>query len=118
MQGRQKKRPCKICGTDLNAWGQGRKGICPDCAEVKRSTIIPCAGRCKKSYQIRVMELLSMYFEPGVKGGKKFSLYYCSKCLAAARSRARSVFEVQGKEMEKAESRRERMVKHKEKEKE
>ena len=103
-----RKRPCSTCGIDLNMWGPDRKGICPDCAEAKRSTIIPCAGRCKGSYQIRAMELLSMFFEPGKKGGKKVSLYYCQKCLGVARSRATSVVEKQQGLIEKSASRRER----------
>lgn len=108
MNSRQRKRPCKVCGTDLNAWGPDRKGVCPDCAEVRRSTVVPCAGRCKKSYQLRTMELISMYFEPGVKGGKKISLYYCPRCLSAARSRARGINETQTSMIEKAQSRRAR----------
>jgi hypothetical protein len=51
-----------------------------------------------------------MYFDPGKKGGKKISLYYCPRCISAAKSRATSILEVQQKEIEKAESRRERLA--------
>jgi len=54
------------------------------------------------------MEAVTFYFEPGKKGGKKFTLYYCQQCLLAAKSRARMISEKQQEEVEKTKSRRQR----------
>ena len=109
MEEKNRKRPCKICGEDLNQWGD-RKGICPTCADAVRSTVVECAGRCKKKYPLRMMEGVLMYFDPGQKGGKKYKLYYCSSCALAARSRARGICESQNEEIKKTHSRRERQA--------
>ena len=99
-----RKRPCRICKADLNAWGD-RKGICPTCAEGLRSSLIMCAGRCKKKHPLRMMEGVNIYFDAGQKGGKKYKLHYCSVCALSAKSRARSVEEGQGEEIQSAERR-------------
>lgn len=107
----KRKRPCKVCGIDLNQWGPDRKSPCPDCAKAVKDTIVPCAGRCKQKLKIRAMEKVVLYFEPGIKGGKKFTLHYCQQCFAAAKSRARTVNEFQQQEVQKAENRRARATK-------
>jgi hypothetical protein len=104
------KRPCKICGTDLNRWGEDRKGACPDCLSARRETYVLCAGRCKQRYKLRLMEPVSFYFEPGKKGGKKFMLYFCLQCFVAAKGRARLTHETQSAELDKTDSRRVRKM--------
>jgi hypothetical protein len=84
MAGRS-RRPCKVCGADLNQWGPDRKGLCPSCAKARRDTVLECAGNCGEFYSLREMSVLSLRFEPGKTGGKKFTLYYCESCLAKAR---------------------------------
>lgn len=96
----QKKRPCSSCGEDLNLWGD-RRGECPDCARAKRETVIPCAGRCGNSLEMRYMEVMNLVFNPGKKGGKTFKIHYCSRCHAAAKSRAGRLSDLQKKEIEK-----------------
>jgi DNA-directed RNA polymerase subunit RPC12/RpoP len=100
-----KRRPCKVCGTDLNAWGQDRKGTCPDCAAARRSTRAQCAGRCKKIFEIGRMEPVSITFTPGKKGGRKVTLYYCSTCIAIAQSRAMTTYDGQQEQLAKTEAR-------------
>lgn len=82
--------------------------MCPECAKAAKDTKILCAGRCKRIQPIRIMEAVSFYFEPGKKGGKKFTLYYCQQCFLAAKSRARTISEKQQEEVTKSESRRAR----------
>ncbi len=108
MYKKSKKRPCKVCKADLNMWGEDRKGTCPDCAKAVKDTPVRCAGRCKNVQPIRLMEVVSFYFEPGVKGGKKFSVYYCPQCLLSAKSRARMICDSQQEAIKKSESRRAR----------
>jgi len=105
-----KKRPCKVCGSDLNMWGPDRKGMCPHCAQAKRATLVPCAGKCNMSDEIRAMHIISMSFEPGVKGGNKYSVYYCLRCFSAIRSRVKSLYEAQQKEIENTNNRRLRFM--------
>lgn len=51
------------------------------------------------------MDAVVIYFDPGKRGGKKFRLYYCSRCATTARSRARMTHEQQEEVINKAESR-------------
>ena len=101
----KKRRPCKVCGTDLNMWGPDRKGTCPDCATVRRATRVQCAGRCNKIFEIGRMELVSIMFTPGKKGGRKVALYYCSACISVAQSRAMTAHDEQQEQLEKVEAR-------------
>lgn len=88
-----------MCGPD-------RKGTCPDCSKAVKDTVVQCAGRCKQKRKIRMMDAVVLYFEPGMKGGKKVKIYYCQQCFLAAKSRARMVHEAQQEEVRKAEGRR------------
>ena len=103
---KQRKRPCRICRVDLNLWGNDRKGICPDCAKAAREVVVCCAGNCGGSYQVRLMERLSLYFAPGSKGSKKYSLYYCHGCFEKIRARVIGRSDIQSDTVEKAEKRR------------
>lgn len=99
------KRSCRICKTDLNAWGPDRRGVCPNCAEGMRSVLVMCAGKCGRTYTLRTMDTVVLYFDPGKRGGKKIRLYYCTKCAVLARSRARMSNELQEETIRSAESR-------------
>lgn len=99
----ERKRPCRSCGDDLNKWGD-RRGDCPNCAKAKRETVVPCAGRCGKSYEIRFMEAVFITFNPGKKGGKKFKIFYCSRCAASAKSKTRTMAEAQDKRIKGTEA--------------
>jgi len=111
----KRRRPCKVCGEDLNFWGPDRKGICPTCSTARRESLVLCGGRCKKKHKLREMAPVCFYFEPGQKGGKKHTVYYCTRCLVAARSRASMMEEGQKETLAKAESRRVRARQKKEK---
>lgn len=102
------RRRCRICGIDLDLWGEDKKGNCPECVKAIRDTEIICAGKCKKKYSNRIMSAVILYFEPGKKGGEKFTVYYCQDCFLSARSKARTLCEQQQEEMKKTESRRSR----------
>lgn len=101
----KRRRPCKICGADLNMWGPERKGICPDCAKARRETMLVCAGRCRRRYPLGYLEPLTVYFSPGHKGGKKITLYYCTACLVSARSRTEGHAEEQQAAIQRTEER-------------
>jgi len=84
-----KKRPCKICGIDLNLYGPDYKGRpCPDCLAALKQTVMPCAGKCGDAYPIAHMKKIIIAWDPGVKGGERTHLYYCRPCLSIASSRA------------------------------
>jgi len=102
------KKVCKLCKLDLTPWGEDRRTLCPDCVRSINETMVKCAGKCKKERPIKLMERVSLYFEPGKKGGKKFSVYYCQQCFLSAKSRARQIEELQLLAVKKTESRRSR----------
>lgn len=106
MSSKPRKRPCRLCGQDLNLWGSELKGICPDCNTAKKQVKIPCAGRCKKMYTLRNMEPIRINFDPGWKNGTKLTLYYCSTCIELARSRSVAIKDRQQEALEQFESRR------------
>ncbi len=100
-----RKRPCKICGVDLEQWGPDQRGSCPDCKRETRSAMIPCAGRCGRVYQMRFMDVANFVFTPGKKGGKKIKIYYCEECARVARARAVSIHDNQEKAFAKVKAR-------------
>jgi len=71
-----------------------------------KDTPVKCAGRCNNTIPIRLMDAVVLYFEPGIRGGKKFTVYYCQQCSLAAKSRARTIHEAQQAELKKVEGRR------------
>ena len=105
MLAKNKKYKCLVCGIDLSLWGDDRRGKCPECIKKLRSTKIKCAGGCKQSYEMKFMDVVSVFFEPGKKGGRKFTVYYCSKCLRIAKSRVRMASEAQKEAIVKTEDR-------------
>lgn len=107
---RKRKRFCPICGADLSLFGWDHKGACPNCTFVRKGTKIPCAGKCKGVYELRFLQIVNLYFEPSHKGAEKIKVYYCSACLASARSKARLISEAQQKEVVKTESRLRRKI--------
>ena len=62
------KKVCKLCKLDLTPWGEDRRTLCPDCVRSINETMVKCAGKCKKERPIKLMERVSLYFEPGKKG--------------------------------------------------
>jgi hypothetical protein len=105
MDKKDRRRPCRLCGKDLNTWGPDRRGICPDCASARRKTLIRCAGRCKRLHELGRMESVVLNFTPGKKGGRKLIIYYCLTCLTQAQSRATTIFDEQQEAISKAEAR-------------
>lgn len=100
-----KRRLCKYCRCDLELWGPNRRRLCPDCAGKLRSVKVKCAGRCGGIFEIRSLEKISFYFNPGNKGGRKISLYICTRCLSVMRSRAEDMDDKQSGEISMAEER-------------
>lgn len=100
-----KKRPCSVCGMDLNLWGPDCRGTCPSCLRARRDSVVLCAGKCGRSYALRLMEKIIIYFDPAQKGGKKIPIYYCPGCAVAVKSRCRSVHDVQQEVVKKSENR-------------
>lgn len=100
-----RKRPCPICGADLNHWGPDRHGPCPGCTSARKGTKLKCAGKCKGTFELRSMQAVNIVFDPGHRGGKSVKVYYCSQCASSARSRARLVNEEQQGEIAKTDDR-------------
>lgn len=101
----KKKRPCQVCGMDLNLWGESKRKFCPSCSKARNETFIPCAGSCGKRHQIRAMNCASIFFDAGKKGGKKIVLYYCNPCFLAAKGRAVACYEKQDEQLKNTERR-------------
>lgn len=97
-----KKRPCRICGLDLNLWGPERRDLCPDCNMARRDMLIPC-GQCGHRCPLGRMETVSICFYPGKKGSKRQKVYYCSSCIARSQARVRKTCEAQEAAVEKNE---------------
>ena len=90
-----KRRPCKLCGSDLNLWGDYKGRPCPDCQTTINSTMIECAGKCGKRHQKKYLSRVVINWEPGSKNATKTVLYYCRDCLAVVSSRAMRISNVQ-----------------------
>lgn len=118
MRRKEAKKVCRLCGADLAMWGDDVRVNCPDCLKAMKDTKVKCAGKCKKLYPLRYMDTVSVFFEPGKKGGRKIKLHYCSKCLLLSRSRISAMSEEQQETLRKKEERLRRGSNGKDKEKE
>ena len=110
MPSKNRKRPCSLCGQDLNLWGPDRRGICPNCAKEKRKIKLLCAGRCKSKHPLGIMQAVNMVFTPGKRGGKTYKVYYCQDCLAYAKSKIRSASERQDRSITDTEAHMKRKI--------
>jgi len=71
--------------------------------------MVQCAGKCKKSFRLRELNAVSLYFEPGKKGGEKTTVYFCLSCFVSTKARVRSASDIQRSSLSIAEGRRARM---------
>lgn len=100
--GRRIKKTCSICGLEFKVSEEEKwKTQCNDCSSVMRDIHMSCA-KCGNQFPIRRLELLSMRFSPGQKGGNLYKLRYCALCFAEMKSRANKLFTKQDTEYQQA----------------